>query len=188
MHQSSSPMAHPPDKPIPSCAVTCAWGGRSGRLRGVWGVAGTAPLRSCRSARLSRGLRYSEVMFEFMPLSSAPGGIRTCAHGSGGQCCMTLLPGETCHSRPVGERMGSAGCELLDQDAARSSTGAQCRRARIVVSIVLESSCWCWEQPADRRCRPAGRSRGRGRGPVRRVSWRISWFAFDREVPVRPRC
>ena len=48
------------------------------------------------------------MVFEFMPLSIAPGRIRTCAHGSGGQCCMTLLPGKMRRSRPVGERMGSA--------------------------------------------------------------------------------
>jgi len=29
-------------------------------------------------------------VFEFMPLASAPGRIRTCAHGSGGRCCAPL--------------------------------------------------------------------------------------------------
>ncbi len=28
-------------------------------------------------------------VFEFMPLSSAPGRIRTCAHGSGGHCAIS---------------------------------------------------------------------------------------------------
>jgi len=47
-------------------------------------------------------------VFEFIPLSSAPGRIRTYAHGSGGRSCMTLPPGKMRRSRPVGERMGSA--------------------------------------------------------------------------------
>ena len=29
-------------------------------------------------------------VFEFMPFTSALGGIRTCAHGSGGRCCAPL--------------------------------------------------------------------------------------------------
>ena len=36
------------------------------------------------------GLGQSKIVrvFEFMPLSSAPDRIRTCAHGSGGRCSL----------------------------------------------------------------------------------------------------
>jgi len=37
---------------------------------------------------------------------SAPGRIRTCAHGSGGRSCSRLLPGKTRVGVAVGERMG----------------------------------------------------------------------------------
>ena len=48
------------------------------------------------------------IVFEFMPLTSAPGRIRTCAHGSGGRSCSWLPPGKTRAGLPVGERMGGA--------------------------------------------------------------------------------
>jgi WHG domain-containing protein len=64
--------------------------------------------RVSASHRLARGSARTVRVFEFMPLSSAPGRIRTCAHGCGGHCRMTLLPGKMRRSRPVGERMGSA--------------------------------------------------------------------------------
>src|SRR5262249_35997159 len=81
---------------------------------------------------------------------------------------------------------GSAGYELLDQDAATSFDHRQGRGAPIVVSSVVEYSCWCCEQSAARRCRPAGRSREEAEaGPW--VTRRISRFAFDRGVPGRPR-
>ena len=38
---------------------------------------------------------------------------------------MTFPPGETRRSRPVGEPMGSAGCELLDQDVPTFSTSVR---------------------------------------------------------------
>jgi len=41
---------------------------------------------------------------------------------------MTLPPGKTRRSRPAGERMGSAGRELLGQDAATSSTSVSVGR------------------------------------------------------------
>ena len=47
-------------------------------------------------------------VFEFMSLTSAPGRIRTCAHGSGGRSCSRLPPGKTRAGVPVGERMGGA--------------------------------------------------------------------------------
>ena len=59
-------------------------------------------------SEVSSGQQGSEVTFEFYASTSAPGRIRTCAHGSGGRCCMTLLPGKTCRYRPVGECMGGA--------------------------------------------------------------------------------
>ena len=42
---------------------------------------------------------------------------------------MTLPPGKTHRSRSVGERMGNAGYEQLDQDAATSFDQRQRRRA-----------------------------------------------------------
>ena len=60
----------------------------------------------CAGHRLAGHSAASEVLFEFMPLSSAPGRIRTCAHGSGGRSCSRLLPGQTCAGVPFGERMG----------------------------------------------------------------------------------
>ena len=42
-----------------------------------------------------RGSRLPEVLFEFIPLSCAPGRIRTCAHGSGGRFPLSHWPAET---------------------------------------------------------------------------------------------
>ena len=97
-----------------------------------------------RSERAERCRRSPAWRFPFQDYQSVridasdqcPGRIRTCAHGSGGQCCMTILRGKTRCSRPVGERMGGRmrtagpGCShIFDQP--------QRRRARIVVSSVV---------------------------------------------------
>src|SRR5262245_7177715 len=56
------------------------------------------------------GLQRVKIVrvFEFIPLTSAPGRIRTCAHGSGGRSCSRLLAGKTRAGATVGERMGGA--------------------------------------------------------------------------------
>src|SRR5262249_16157656 len=46
-------------------------------------------------SEVGQNLRDSEVLFEFRPLTSAPGRIRTCAHGSGGGRSPTTLPALT---------------------------------------------------------------------------------------------
>ena len=55
-------------------------------------------------------------VFEFMPLTSAPDRIRTCAHGSGGRSCVRLLPGKTRHARLAGGRMGGGVPPMLTAD------------------------------------------------------------------------
>jgi len=53
---------------------------------------------------------------------------------------MTLLPGKTRRSRPVGERMGSAAHELPDQGGATSGVSVDGARS------VAEYSHWCCER------------------------------------------
>ena len=45
------------------------------------------------SAQFRAGIGWSS--------GGAPSRIRTCAHGSGGQCCVQPLPGKTCHVQPA---------------------------------------------------------------------------------------
>src|SRR5215469_13407941 len=78
-------------------------------------------------------------------------------------------------------RIAGPGCSHIFRPA--SGPGG----ARIVVSSVVEYSYWCCEQSADRRCRPAGRSREEAEaGPW--VSRRISRFALTAEFLVGHGC
>jgi hypothetical protein len=77
-------------------------------------------------------------VFEFTPLNSAPGRIRTCAHGSGGECSMTLLPGGMRRSRRVGERMGSAKARTLLHLLEPHPRASAPAGPRIVVTSVVE--------------------------------------------------
>src|SRR5215510_12911470 len=58
-------------------------------------------------SEVGQNLRDAEVLFEFRPLNSAPGRIRTCAHGSGGRSCSRPLPGKTRAGVPVGSVWGA---------------------------------------------------------------------------------
>ena len=74
-------------------------------------VSGTKAWNAFVSPQVTRlCLRSGKIVgvFEFVPLNSAPGRIRTCAHDSGGRCCSRLLPGKTRAGIPLGERMGCA--------------------------------------------------------------------------------
>src|SRR5215472_7590373 len=85
--------------------------------------------------------QVSEVLFEFIPLTSAPGRIRTCAHGSGGRSRSRLLPGKTRTGVPVGERMGrdasptQAAAEIQHGQNGAVSSPPSCL-------LTLASPCW----------------------------------------------
>ena len=107
----------------------------------VWGAHGSNRDRAVAKpqvSEVSKSLEVSEVMFEFTSLSSAPGRIRTCAHGSGGHCCMRLLPGKMCRSGPVGERVGSAKARILPDWWSHALGRVSAHGARIAVITVTE--------------------------------------------------
>jgi len=61
----------------------CRLGERMGGERGC-------AVAELQVSEVSSGLQGLEVTFEFYASTSAPGRIRTCAHGSGGRCCVPL--------------------------------------------------------------------------------------------------
>jgi hypothetical protein len=89
-------------------------GGHSGSARG-----GKHDCAVAKPQVTDPGLRRVKFvrMFEFMPLNSAPGRIRTCAHGPGeGLLCTPLTSGnEFRHTRSGGVSGGSPTCSAEDR-------------------------------------------------------------------------
>jgi hypothetical protein len=68
-------------------------------------------------------VRTVRLHARFSAPGSAPGRIRTCAHGSGGRSCSRLLPGKTRAGVPVRERMGVRSGRLVRRGGSLVFTG-----------------------------------------------------------------